>query len=252
MSTPAPKTAFSWPTRNRSSWRLAAIIFAMLFLHAAAFFLFTAAAPSINPPPRTAAPIQLLTIYGPDGQISTEHETLLRWIETEDPALVARIPNVELPEKVDVPYRPSFATMRTAPLNLPSEAPTVLFPPARDAMSLIQSGMPARKVETEPTAPQPTEVSFSSALKSRMKRATEFRPATRSPQLVPPTQFLLGVTAEGEVRFVFPQRAEGVSAPALEQEAAAYLGSLRFEPDNAPIAWGSAEVRWGDEIAAPQ
>src|SRR5204862_289590 len=83
----------------------------------------------------TAAPIQLLTVFGPDGQISAEHESLLRWIDAEDPALVARIPNVAMPDKVDVPFRPSYSTMRTAPLSLPTEAPAVLFPPARDAIS---------------------------------------------------------------------------------------------------------------------
>ena len=250
MSAPTPESTFFWPSRRRSSWRLAAIIFTTLFLHAAAFFLFTAAAPSINPPPRTAPPIQLLTAFGPDGQISAEHESLLRWIDAEDPALVARIPNVAIPDKVEVPFRPSFSTMRTAPLSLPAEAPVVLFPPARDTMSLIQSGLPERKASREPLAAQATEVHLSPALQSRLKGTPAFRPKTRSEQLVQPSQFLIGVTPEGETRFIFPQKPETGSNPALEQEAAAFLSALRFEPASGPIHWGSAEVRWGDEISA--
>lgn len=250
MSTEAPKSAFFWPGRNRSSWRLAAIIFFTLFLHAATFFLFTAAAPSINPPPRTAPAIQMLTPFGPDGQLSPENESLLRWIETEDPALVARIPNVAMPDKVDVPYRPSFATMRTAPLGLPAEAPTVLFPPARDAMTLIQSEQPSRHLPQAPLPAQATEVHFSTTLQARLKKAPKLHPTSRSEQLVQASQFLIGVTPDGETRFVFPQKSESGSSPALEQEAAAFLSSVRFEPTNGSILWGSVEVRWGDEVSA--
>src|SRR3954470_24956337 len=105
MSMETPNTTFHWPTRRGSSWRLAGLIFAMLFLHSAAFFLFQAATPVIAPPPRTAPALQLLTPFGPDGQFSAEHESLLRWIEADDPALVGRIPNVDIPDKVEVPYQ---------------------------------------------------------------------------------------------------------------------------------------------------
>jgi hypothetical protein len=246
-----PETGFFWPKRSKSSWRLAGLIFVMLLAHSAAFFLFQAATPVINPPPRTAPPVQLLTPYDAEGHPSPENESLLRWIEAEDPALVARVPNVELPRAVDVPYRASFATPRTPPLQLPPEPATVQFPPARDSLSLIMSGMPERRVPQTPLPPRRTEVSLSSQLARRMSAAPVFKPRTRTAQLVQSSEFLLGVTADGETRFVFPQKHETGSVPALEQEASAFFAGLRFAPSpGAPILWASASVQWGDEIAA--
>lgn len=251
MSAQTPPTVFLWPTRSKSSWRLAGLIFAMLFAHLAAFFLFQAATPVINPPPRTAPPIQLLTPFGPDGQISAENESLLRWIEAEDPALVARVPNVELPPPVDVPYRPSFTDMRTPPLGLPPEPAMVQFPPARDVMTLIMSGMPARKVERAPLPPRKTKVQFAAPLADRITTPPAFTPQRRAKELVQTSQFIIGVTTEGETRFVFPQKQESGSVGALEDEAAAFLAGLQFKADPAkPIVWSSVHVHWGDDIVA--
>jgi hypothetical protein len=228
---------------------MAGLIFAMLFLHSAAFFLFQAATPVINPPPRTAPPIQMLTATGPDGLPSAENESLLRWIDAEDPALVARVPNVPLQTRVEVPFRPSFATMRTPPLSLPAEAPTVQFPPARDALSLIMSGMPARESAQAPLAPRRTEVVFSEKLTERMLQPPAFKPQARVAQLVQVSRFVMGVNADGETRFVFPQTEETGTVPALDQEAAAFLSTVRFKPQpGTPMLWTTAQVRWGDDI----
>jgi hypothetical protein len=251
MSLQTPETAFFWPARRKSSWRFAGLIFAMLFAHSAAFFLFQAATPVINSPPRTAPPIQLLTPFGADGRISAEKESLLRWIDAEDPALVARVPNIEMPPPMEVEYRPSYATPRTPPLLLPPEPATVQFPPARDVLTLIMSGMPAREVAREPLAPRRTEVRFSSNLAKRVTTPPAFTPQHRVTQLVQMSQFLVGVTAAGETQFVFPQKQESGSVPALEREAAAFLAGLQFKPDAAtPILWASVQVHWGDDIVA--
>lgn len=251
MSTGTSETTFPWPRRRKSSWRLAGLIFAMVFLHSAAFFLFQAATPVINPPPRTAAPVQLLTRFGPNGHLSPENESLLRWIEAEDPALVARIPNVDTPINVDVPYRASFQQMRTGALSLPPEPSTVQFPPARDALTLIMSGMPAQPTETKKIPPQGTRVTFSSNLAARLSSPPEFKPQGRSAVLVQAATFLVGVAPNGETRFVFPQRQETGSAPELEKEAAIFLSQVQFAPaSSGDVAWGTATVLWGDDIVA--
>jgi hypothetical protein len=251
MNADTPQTSFFWPARRKSSWRLAGLIFLMLFAHSAAFFLFQAATPTVNPPPRTAPPVQLLTPYAQDGHRSAENESLLRWIEAEDPALIARVPNVAMPDPIEVPYRASFIAKRTPPLRVPPEPPTVQFPPARDALSLIQSGMPARQISHEPLPPRPTEVSFSTKLAGRLETPPVFKPKGRTAQLVQVSHFLLGVTAEGETRFVFPQKPESGSVPALEAEAAAFLAGLHFKPDpSTPILWESANIQWGDDIVS--
>src|SRR5687767_8754678 len=118
MNDGARETTFDWSTRWKSSWRLAGLIFLMLVLHSAAFFIFQAAPPAIYPPPRTAPAVQLLTPFTSDGRVSPENQSLLRWIEAEDPALVARVPNVELPAPEEVPYRSSFEPKRPTALDV--------------------------------------------------------------------------------------------------------------------------------------
>jgi hypothetical protein len=251
MSVQAPQTTFIWPARRKSSWRLAGLIFAMLFLHSATFFLFQAATPVINPPPRTAPPVQMLSATGHDGTSLPENESLLRWIDAEDPALVARIPNVDLQTHVEVPFRPSFATMRTPPLSLPAEVPTVQFPPARDALSLIMSGMPSRETAQTPLPPCATEVLFPGRLGERVLQPPTFKPRARVAQLLQTSHFVMGISPEGETRFVFPQTEETGSVAALDKEAAAFLATVRFKPEpGTPMVWATAQVRWGDDIVA--
>lgn len=250
MSIEARETTFAWPTRLKSSWRLAGLIFAMLFLHSAAFFLFQAATPVINPPPRTAPPVQLLTAFTPDGRVSPENQSLLRWIEAEDPALVARIPNVEMPPLPSVPYQASYTKYRTAPLVAPPEPVTVQFPPARDALSLIMSGEPAPQRTQEAVKAQQTRIVLSANLATRAPSSINFHPKAKTTKPMEPAQFIVGVSQTGEVQFIFPQQEDSDGTGALVGEAIEFLGSLAFVPaPESTVAWGTATVEWGDEIA---
>jgi hypothetical protein len=247
------QTTFEWPARERSSWLLAGLIFAMLLLHSAAFFLFQAAAPAINPPPRTAPAVQLLTPYTPNGQLSSENQFLLRWVEAEDPALVARVPGVSLPTSLQapVPYRPSYATMRTPPLGAPVEPVSVLFPPARDALSIIRSGTPQDQPIAREIAPRNTQLTFSPNLAKRVSTPIQFSPQTRTDKLIEPTEFLIGVSETGETRFVFLQKRESGNIPALNEEARSFVTALQFQPaPGTNITWGNLTIHWGDELAA--
>jgi hypothetical protein len=246
------QTTFAWPTRERSSWLLAGLIFAMLLLHSAAFFLFQAAAPAINPPPRTAPAVQLLTPFTTSGESSPENQSLLRWIEAEDPALVARLPDVSLPAPLQapVPYRPSYAIPRTPPLGAPIEPVSILFPPARDALSIIQSGTPRDQPTAHQVAPRKTRLSFSPNLAKRVARTIEFAPQTRTDKMVEPTEFLIGVSETGETKFVFLQKRESGNIPALNEEARSFVSTLQFQPAPATnITWGNLTIHWGDELA---
>lgn len=249
MTTDARRTMYPWPSRRKSARHFAGLICAMLVLHLSVFLLFRAATPAIKPPPRTAPPVQLLTSLGPDGQTSEKHQSLLRWIQAEDPALVGRIPNVDLSTSIEVPYKPSFAIMRTAPLGIPPEPATVQFPPARDAMSIILSAEPRRKAPREILRPQSTRVHLSTVLAERAPTSIAFKPATQVRHLIEPAAFLVGVTAEGETRFVFSQGAQTGTVPALDREAAQFVASLRFAPrSGTQIVWGTATIFWGDEL----
>ena len=234
---------FSW-RRQRSSWLLAGFIFVALILHSAAFFLFQTIIPTRIATPRTAPPVQLLTAFAPDGSPSPENETALNWIASADPAIVARVPDVQPSGLLDVPYRPSFLTPRTAPLGVPPEPASIQFPPAREPLALIIAAPQAPAIPNVPT--QNTLVTFSASLATRASIVAKFSPSQRSPKSVESTRLFLGVSDKGEVSFSFLQQASG--SPALDAEADNFARSLKFStsPEN-PIAWGTVTIEWGDD-----
>lgn len=240
-------TIFSWPLRQRSSWTLAGCIFLMLFLHSSAFFIFQAARLERSTVPRTAPPLQVLTPFAPDGSRSPENEALLRWIDSEDPAIIARVPAIEPPNLLAIPYRPSFATLRTPPLGVPPEPDTIQFPPARDTLSVIMGSSLAGAPKPEPgIEPQATRIDFSTALRPRVPKDTSFKPPAAAASPVVPTQFLLGVDAGGAVRFFFLQQPSGEQA--LDEAAASMLRGFKFMPtDGGGDTWGTAIFQWGDD-----
>ncbi len=237
---PDQALTFHWPRREGFPFILFGCIAASLFAHAATFFLFQVADPLGTSIPRSAPQVSVLTPSSP------EAIALLHWIDAEDPALVATASSATPPGLFDIPYHPSYAKMRAAPPGLVEQPVTVIFPPARNPLEIITSA--AAKPITPPTAspPHPTTVSFSAALADRMPTALPvLRLNTRTVEPVEPTRHLIGVTDRGEVRFLFLQNSSG--NPALDDQAAAHLQSLRFTPGEAPITWGTAVVTWGDD-----
>ena len=234
---------FAW-RRQRSSWLLAGFIVVALFLHSAAFFLFQTIPPSRIATPRTAPAVQLLTPFAPDGSPSPENVAALRWIATADPAIVARVPDVLPDGLLNVPYRPSYLTPRTAPLGVPPEPASIQFPPARDPLSLILATPTAPAAIS--VAPQATRITFSTTLAARAPRAAKFSPTQRSNKPIENTRLLLGVSAQGEVRFSFQQQTSGF--PALDAEADDFIRTLKFTASTTDaIAWGSVTFEWGDD-----
>ena len=95
-----------------------------------------------------------------------------------------------------------------------------------------------------PAAPAAkTTATFSSA--RALIRPLDFSTTARATAPVEPSQFLLGITDRGEVRFVFLQKSSG--DPALDAGAAASLTGAAFAPDAAPITWAHATITWGDD-----
>jgi hypothetical protein len=237
---------FHWPKVEGSSWVLAGFIFISLILHSAAFFLFHATVPIRPPAPKTALPVQLLTPLGPDGNPSAENIALLQWIASADPALVARVPDALPLNLMDVPYQPSYAAMRTAPLGVPDVPETVQFPSAREPLALIMSHGPSTAPAASPLPGQQTRIRFSSSLAKRAP-SPNYSPAARAPKAVEPTRLLIGVNADGDVQFAYPQQPSSGSA-VLDADALAYAQDLHFAPaPGAPLAWGFVTFAWGDD-----
>ena len=245
---PTAAMTFEWKEREFGSWWLAALIFLSFLLHSAAFFIFQGKTPIATRPPGTAPSVQLLTAYGPDGSRSVENETLLQWIATQDPALIAKIASVEPKGLLDVRYKPSFETMRTLPLGVPEERTTNEFPPARDPLALIRSAMP--HAAAQPTAPalQSTRVAISETLAARSPADLRMLPKAKSNKPVEPTTVLAGVSGKGEARFAFLNQHSG--NPELDAEAAAFVRAIRFTPSEQNLQWGTITFYWGDDAFA--
>lgn len=242
---PSSGLTFEWPERGPGSWALAGLIFVSLALHSAAFFLFQTREPRLHAPPRSAPSVQLLTPLARDGSRSPENEALLQWIATQDPALVAHIPSVEPKGLLDVPYRPSFQTSRTPPLDVPLEAATIQFPPPRDPLALIRSTIPMRESKPVTVPLQPTRITVSPSLAARAPENLRIVPTAKSDKPVQPTAVLVGVSAKGEVRLTFLQ--QGSESPALDAEATAYSEKIHFTSAEDQMVWGMVTFLWGDD-----
>ena len=239
MKTPARDAAltFDWPDRERFPWFLFGFVMLSLAAHTGSFFLFQVIYPQRATIPPPAPQVSVLAPTSP------ENEAVLRWIDAEDPALVAGGNSVTPANLLDVPYRPSFATLRTPPRTVAEPAATVQFPPARSPLAIIRSGEAQTPVPSPAAPAGKTTATFSSA--RALIRPPDLSTAAKAAAPVEPSQFLLGVTDRGEVRFVFLQKSSG--DPALDASAAASLTGAAFAPDAAPIAWSHATITWGDD-----
>lgn len=241
---------FTWADRESSSWWLAAFIFLSFLLHSAAFFLFQGKDLAAPRTIRTAPLVQLLTASSNPASRSPENDALLQWIAMHDPALVAKVQTVEPKGLLDVPYRPSFLTLRTQPLGAPPDPPTIQIPPARNPLALIRSVTPTAAPEIAAPAAQPTQVRLSSSLDSRAAGMPAFTPQAKTSASVQPSIVLTGVNSSGEVRFTFVQ--QGCGDTALDAEALTFVRTLRFTPSDTALQWDTITIEWGDEVVQPK
>jgi hypothetical protein len=240
-----PGLTFHWPERERFPFVLFGCVFLSLLVHAATFVVFQVVYPqrvTIPPPPPQLA---LLTPSSP------ENEALLRWIAAADPALVASARSVAPPGLLHVPYRPSFKTVRTAPLGSVEAPVLVPYPPPKNPLSIIASAAPPPAPETRSALPMRTTIELSPVLAERGVKPPAFRWKQRASQPLQPLRALVGVTAAGAVRFTFLQHSSGDHN--LDEEALAQLGQLIFAPGAAPIVWATATLDFGAEayLTAP-
>ncbi|MEI9896045.1 MAG: hypothetical protein WDN28_19790 [Chthoniobacter sp.] len=108
---PEPNVILAAPDDSGFPYVLFFCVLGSLLAHAGTFFLFQVVYPQRVTIPQPAPHVSLLTPSSP------ENIALLRWIEAEDPALVANDNPLAPPGLAEVRYRPSFASPRTAPLG---------------------------------------------------------------------------------------------------------------------------------------
>jgi len=237
----APTTGeltFTTPSDSGFPFVLFLCVLGSLLAHAATFFLFQVVYPQRVTIPQPAPQVSLLTPSSP------ENIALLRWIEAEDPAVIANDSSLTPPGLAEVRYRPSFATPQTAPVGAPAEPSRgVRFPRAEDKLSVADSaarvpGAPA------PSVAEKTAIAYFGPLAARSPAQSPPLTLTyHATDPVEPTLVLLGVNSQGEVTSLALQSSSG--DPQLDDWALAYLRTVSFASASAPVTWGFARVTWG-------
>lgn len=230
---------FAWERVRRVPVVLPGFVLLAFIGHVGAFFLFRVVYPPQASLPMPPPAITMLDPSRPD------HQALLRWAEAEDTAPAAAQTGIT-ERLLDISYRPSFTTARTAPLTLPEEAGAAQYPPPRDPLALIRSVEP--KPAPLPPLPQtdPTRVTFSAGIATRLRGNATLTLEKRATEPLEAAEFLVGVTDRGEVRFAILQHSSG--SEALDAEAATQLTRVPLAPATEPITWARATVHWGAEV----
>lgn len=239
---------FTWADRESSSWWLAAFILLSFLLHSATFFVFHG---KENSPPkiiRAAPSIQIICAASDPAMNTPEDRALLEWIAINDPALVAGVQAAEPKGLLDIPYRPSFQTLRTQPIGSQPEPPGAQVSAAMDSLALLRAISPKEKSVAPAIIPQATRFAFSEPLATRSGERIAFTPHAKSSVPLQPTLLLAGVDAEGSVRFAFIQQGCGVAA--LDAEALELVKAHRFSASASALEWGTVTVAWGDDAFA--
>lgn len=231
-----PALIFSWDRMHGLPLLLPAFLLISLAGHFGAFFLFRVVYPPQASLPKPPPPITVLDPSRPD------HQALMRWAEAEDSSPAATQTGITA-RLLELPYRPSFSTIRTAPLTLSNSLGAIQYPPPRDPVSLIRSVESSQEQRPAPPAASPTGLRFSEPLSARASAITPPTLTHRSSQPLEPAEFLIGVSDRGEIRYIVLQRSSGNEA--LDADIEDYLSRTQLATSAEPIVWGKVAVRWG-------
>jgi hypothetical protein len=242
---------FSWDSPRAQKAVLAIFVALSLIAHAFCFYLFQIVYPTpvaLLPPPAGVTFIAPQTEQG---------RTLLRWIDSEDPAL-AFTTNVPTDTKLDAiskaKHEPSYFALDTVLKKIPALKPDLRIPSSRPP-----SAVPVRSGKIVSAAGKGrTYISFSSEMEefgiasipqSRFAASNEETPQT--------LRFRIAVNGLGEIRYCFPINSSG--DPRLDEQGRLQVVRSRFSPGKITagepglgLIWGTATIQWGSDIARPQ
>lgn len=240
------RLTFHWPSRPRVSLTLIGFFFLSALAHIMAFYVFQVLYPTsvtTTPPPAQ------VTMLAP----TPENQALMKWIESEDPSAIAN-PHEIIPASLhDLPYKPSFEEIRTAPKTVDEKGLAVTFPPAVNPLDMISRSQKPAKEPAAARAEPGTELRFSGPLAGRKINAApefKFTPQNTNKPLET-ASFFVGVDAEGTVQYTVPITSYpdhiGSGDENVNQQAEAHLRRVQFAPSNQNITWGIATYFWGSD-----
>lgn len=230
--------ALDFPVKvPRLSFQFPGFLLLSLGLHLFGFYLFQVVyRDPVNVAPQPAF-LTLLRHGNP------EDDTILNWIQAEDPARGARPPTVDPPGLLEVPYVPSYDSASVQPA-LPETTPSVpALPPGRTFDQLTAADLEPVARPPEPLPAPGTRLVAGPRLEPRLA-ALPSLPVADRPSALEPSRFLAGVTGEGRVAYVFLQGSSGDSA--TDERALQHLRGLAFDSDRAhPLTWSPVAYYWG-------
>lgn len=238
-----PALVFTGHEGGLIPWTLLGFVLLSAFLHLFGFYVFQTVYPPaghVAPPPPQ---VSLLTPGTP------EADALLRWVDAADPALIAQPRRAPIPGLQELPYVPSYATVRARPVLVGPKQQPIPFPAGVSGLELVKLALPRPpRPEARPEKP-PTTLTFSGDLRGERPGATVATLHAAQPGNLRPARFLLGVSDRGEVRFVFLQESSGDKQ--LDADAGRALAQAQLAHLPAPLTWGFATFSWGAEAYAP-
>lgn len=242
---------FSWESLRRRRIAIIAFLILSVVVHALCFYLFQIVYPptvALLPPP---ARVTLITAASEDGR------TLLRWIDSEDPALAfttQRSPEGRLRTLPKVDHIPSYLTVE----------PPLKEPPPPDVDLRIPSSQPpgpvplSHREPAQAVSPIKTSVSFSQELQvlgAPSLPAPNF--AASNGETTEAIRFRVAVNGIGEILYCFPLNSSG--DPVLNEQARRYLALCRFTEASARagkvdpvLTWGITTIQWGSDVGRPR
>jgi hypothetical protein len=232
---------FSGLDKGAIPWTLLGFILLSAFVHAVVFFIFQTIYPPVA---RMAPPPVQVGLLSPG---TPEADAILRWIDSEDPALAAQPTRAPIPGPTSIPYIPSYNSVHDRPTMAPEPDAPLPYPAGLAGVDLIKTVATHPTQNTSAPAPPPTTLSFSGDLTNTPHDPLPPLDALREddPALgaLAPARYLVGVSTTGDVRYVFNQETSGDIS--LDGAASALLQTVHFHPSASPMIWGFATFYWG-------
>lgn len=242
---------FQWEPSRAPRGPIVFFLILSLLGHAFCFYLFQIVYP---PPIALLPPPARVSLIPAD---STAGQTLLHWVEAEDPALAfttVRPAEGKLRALPRIEHVPSYQTHQpmlkeASPLIVDLREPSAQPPGPVRIVSPAAGSESSEKISTT--------ISFSrefTPLGAAFVPSLKFNASTHeAPQNM---RFRVGVGPGGDVQYCFPLTSSGDSA--LDEKARQTIALCRFpgaanrKPPNAQeLLWGIVTVDWGNDVAPP-
>ncbi|MEI8294578.1 MAG: energy transducer TonB [bacterium] len=237
----AARLLFDWPHRHRIHL-LPPFLFVLAALaHAGIFFLFSVSNPPVGRDGLNPARVYFL------GEGSPKLAELESTLSSNDPALFAPRPGAPVDLALTANHIPTYASGKTALLNMP--------PRARPIETTSASSGPVNIPASQRSMPAPPPADLnrlsSSELADRLPPAPAGSFVSKNPaDSWDDATFFVGIRSDGSLAHIVTGESSGNAA--LDLEALRALKTVSFIPvQEAPLAWGFVRFHFGKAPVQP-